>query len=140
MPFCTVACNMPNGLILRIFESFETDVPVLGGGMSKEKVSRPVGAPVKINGPARRFDDPSPPPLLAGGYALTPGVDAEFWGKWLDQNKASPLVAGVRPVIFAHDKMANLEAEAREKRDVKSGLEPIDPKNLPKGIETAKAA
>lgn len=119
----TVACKVPNGIVIRAFYWNEEFVPMFGGGVKKERVARPTGDQVLINGPALPFGQ-MPKFVIAGGFALTPNVDAEIWDLWLEQNKKSSLV--VNKQIFAFDK-ADMAADcAAEHASVRSGLEPIN--------------
>lgn len=142
----TVACNHPPGLLLHLDEMVEQDVPVLGGGTKTVKVARRVGPEVKINGPAvphgvapkfvivgaTRAPDGS---LGRDGYALTPNVDAEFFRKWMEQNKDTALVQN--RVIYALEKDADAKAWATDNKDARSGLEPLNPKNDPRRPKTS---
>lgn len=133
----TVACKLPHGLILRVGQMIDRDEPVMGGGTKKVKQFQPAGAPVKINGYAAPHGK-SPNCATAGGFALTPGVDAEFFAKWMGQNKSHPAVqAGL---IFALVQENDAAAEAKDRRSLRNGLEPLaqkgDPR-VPRRIETA---
>ena len=67
---------------------------------------------------------------LVGGFALTHGVDAEFWAEWVKQNQGcAPLDNGL---IFAASKSGYVADKAKEMKGLRSGFEPVDPKNLPK--------
>lgn len=119
----TVACKHPPGILMRVFEMDEYEVPVLGGGMRKERRAVAVGDPIKINGPAVPYGQ-RPSFVIAGGYALTPNVPADFARAWMEQNKSSDLVKN--SVIFIHEKADYATEKAKEQRAVKSGLEPLD--------------
>ena len=146
MAFTTVACKLPNGLLLRVFDWAEHDEPVMGGGFRTVKRASPIGEPVKIHGPATRFGE-APKTAISGGYALTPNVDADFFARWLEQN-ADHHDAVKNHLIFASDKRQVAHDEAREKKDILSGLEPLIPgkdRRIPRAnsanlsaIETAK--
>lgn len=129
----TVACKMPNGLILQNYRMTEQPVPVMGGGMRMEKIAQKTGPAVKINGPATPVGMAPRAPMV-GGYALTHNVDADVWEQWLANNLESDLVKN--KIIFAHEKKADTSAQAREQRSVLSGLEPI---NLATKMENGKA-
>jgi len=63
------------------------------------------------------------PPEMVHGYALTRGVDAEFWEKWEEQNQGfAPVASGI---LFAAETMDEVRSRAREGKDLRSGLEPI---------------
>lgn len=130
----SVACKLPSGIHLNVFTMEDAQEPVLGGGWRTVKRAVPAGR-VTLKGTGRRVDDPR----IVGGYALTHNVDADHWANWLTANKDSALVKN--GLIFAHVKPAEVEAQARDHREAVSGLEPVDPNNLPaefkKKIETA---
>lgn len=121
----TVACKMPNGLLLRLFEARETDEFIQGGGTRRIKEYLNVGDPVRIQGNASPhgkslLDVNGDPIPMYHGFATTM-IDAEFWEQWYEQNKHSDLVRN--GLIFAHAKSLDVRAEAKEKRDQTSGLE-----------------
>ncbi|OZI59940.1 hypothetical protein [Bordetella genomosp. 11] len=89
----TVACKLPNGLVLD-----------LGGKKVVLKGSRDRDA--------------------VAGFGLTQ-VDDGFWSTWATTYKDFPALK--RGLIFAHAKESGAAAESKEKQDVKSGLEGLDP-------------
>eukprot|EP01037_Dinobryon_pediforme_P023421 gene23421-24867_t len=133
----TVACKIPNGLQLRVFKTEDVEEAVLGGGTRTVKRATQVGDIVKIHGPASPFGV-APKAPIAGGYALTHNVPAEFFAEWMKQNADSDLVRN--GLIFASAKPDTTTGWAKERESVRSGLEPIDPTKLPKGIEPASKA
>lgn len=133
----TVACNLPNGLILRVFNMAERSEPVMGGGTKIAQYAVQAGEPVTVHGAAVPFGAP-PRVTTAGGYALTPNVDAEFWAKWLEQNKDHDAVKN--GLIFALPRQDSAAKEAENRSKVKSGLEPLDPEKPMKGIAKADKA
>lgn len=140
----TVACKIPNGLLLRVFDMVSSQEPVLGGGMRETRTAVQKGEQVKVSGPAiPRGPDLNEQvmeglPQLAGGYALTHGVDADFFETWLEQNKDSDVVKN--GLIFAHSKPADARAESKEKTDVRSGLEPLAQSKDPRAPRNVKIA
>jgi hypothetical protein len=140
----TVACKIPNGLILRVFRMIENMEPVLGGGHRAAKVAEQIGAPVAIHG-SRVAVGEVPKCKIVAGYALTPGVSKEFFELWLEQNADSELVSN--NLVFAHESLDSAEDEARDYAKQRSGLEPLamkgnrlDDPRIPKGrvaIQTA---
>jgi hypothetical protein len=131
----TVACKVPNGLLLRLGEFRDYDEPVVGGGVRTSKIWRQIGEPIHIKGPKRGMvgDDPFSP--NADGYALTFGVPEDFMTKWLDENKDHDLVRN--NLIRVSAKTQDLKAMTKESRDVATGLEPLNPKGdarVPKSI------
>lgn len=122
--YVTVACKLPNGLILHIDKMETIFEPVMGGGTRESKIASRLGEAVKINGNAVKFGD-IPAFTIAGGYALTTNVPAEFWDAWLAQNKDSDMVKN--GLVFAHGKSDYAADKAKEQKDVLSGLHAIIP-------------
>lgn len=69
-------------------------------------------------------------PMMAGGYALTFGVNKDFFDRWMEQNKLNPIV--VNRMIFGYEKIEEVRAKARNYADLKSGLEPLSPDDDPR--------
>ena len=124
----TVACKIPNGLVLQVFSMEDTQEPVMGGGWKTVKRAIRMGAPVKINGPAVAYGKPAPHDIRYG-VGLTYGVDADFYNAWAEQNKSSDFI--VKRLVYAHPKGTEIDAQSKDQISIKSGLEPIDPQNLP---------
>lgn len=140
----TVGCKIPNGLVLRVFRMEDHDEPMFGGGTKTVKRAVAEPATVRLNGWAR-YKGQDLPYEVRHGAGLTYGVDADLFAKWLEQNKDSDLVRN--GLVFAQaPKPGEVQAQAKDHRSLKSGLEPIDPGNLPAEftgkakIETYKAA
>jgi hypothetical protein len=125
----TVACKLPAGLILQLWEMKDQHESSPTGTRTIQKAQKK-GEPIKINGCALRFGQVPEFPM-PGGYALTQ-IPADFWEEWLAQNQDSDAVQN--RIIFAHDSAdkASTQARAQAKEKVKSGMEPIDPKNPPR--------
>jgi hypothetical protein len=143
MPTLTVACKIPTGLILQVYASEDFQEPVMGGGhkTSKRAYVDPRFKPVKLNGPARAIGkDVSHE--IRNGVGLTHGVDADLFAAWLAQNKDADYV--VKGLVFANLKPSEVDAQAKDHISLKSGMERIDPNNLPdefkRKIKTADAA
>jgi hypothetical protein len=133
----TVACKLPHGLVLRLHEMEDVNEPTAGGGFRKSKRAKVVAEKV-VKGYSRRFDrrlEPAPA-AQSSSFALTPGVDAEFFKKWLAQNH--DLDAVKNNLIWAHSETDMVEGFIKEHEAQKSGFEPIDPNNLPRGIQAFK--
>lgn len=136
----TIACKLPHGLVLRLWQMVDVDQPVMGGGVRTVREARldMDRGRVLIGGVAAPFGQ-VPASQVSYGYALTPNVDAEFWTEWLRQNATLDVVKN--KLIFAIPKPVDIPAKTRELEDNKSGLEPLDPLNLPREfrkVETAK--
>jgi|SRR5579885_152800 len=142
----TVACKMPHGLELRLFDMVETTVPVVGGGMRKVKEARQRPETVTIKGYAAEFGK-VPAAEVEGGFALTHGVDADFWDAWLAANADSDIVK--KGLIFALPTVEGVRSESKNRRSLRNGLEPFakdgDPRaprrtsNVTAGAATADA-
>lgn len=128
----SVACKMPNGLILRGLDRTIVQELVQGGGVRDVECYVPNGEQVVLGGTAARYGDPRPPLLTASGYRITPNVPKKLWDDWYAANKASDLVKN--RIIFAHTDHASVEKFGREHDHVVTGLEGIDPKNPQKHV------
>lgn len=129
----TVACKLPNGLILRVFEMITSQEPVPSGGFRDVKVSQVMGEPVTIYGNATQVGV-VPPCRIVAGYALTPGVSKDFWELWLAQNEQSDLVKN--GIVFANPDDRSSEAQAKDGSKILSGLEPLATDRQGKMIDT----
>jgi len=138
----TVASKLPWGLHMQIYD-FRTEYEaVMGGGSREFKMARPRhGAKtytIKGNSYNKTMGDNGK--QIEAGYAVTHGIPKAFWEEWLSQNREADYI--VNGMIFAHQEYASVAAEAKEKEAIKSGLERLDPRNLPKignrKIETGK--
>lgn len=127
----TVACKLPNGLLLRLFDWGEQVEPVVGGGTRVTRISRPRTDTVSINGNSVPMNGMAPPFTVidahrrGDGFGLTHNVDAEFFAEWMRQNKDAPYVK--EGLIWAYADMNSVTDRARDNEAVKSGLEPLDP-------------
>lgn len=128
----TVACKVPGGLIFDLCEMVDDYEPVMGGGQKKVKKAAPTGVRVVLAGPAREQQamrrglngDGS---TLAGGYALTSGVPREHWEKI--ERDYRDLPAFVNGLVFAQKSDVAAMSEARNRRELTTGMEGIDPEN-----------
>jgi hypothetical protein len=129
----TIGCKMPTGLVLRVDEMVDATEQVFGGGARQIKVARQVGSPVILNGCAVNIADLTSGRAVGqvvGGFGITTGVPKDFWDKWLEQHKDDPLV--VKGIVFDAKNDATAHSMARERTpSTRSGLEPMDPQNLP---------
>jgi len=126
----TVACNLPNGLILELFEMREEWEGAPNGGRMvprsrpKEGAGRFVlkGNAINIEAVLKGQADLS----TVNGYALTTGVPKEFWEEWLSQNADQPYVKN--HCVFAYGTSeAGTRDKAKEMKGQLSGFEPINP-------------
>jgi len=123
----TVGCKYPHGL--RIFEEKPVKVVREMRGGSREVTEwHKTGKFVDLKGTAYHVDQPRPI-LSPDGYAVTTGVDAEFFNAWMEAHKNDDFVTS--GAIAKIDQNSRVEGAARDMRGQKTGFEPIDPKNLP---------
>lgn len=129
----TVGCKWPPGLTLRMFRMVELQEPVMGGGINRYQASQPTGIEVRIKGFARGIAATKSPLPVTGEYALTPNVDAAFFRAWMEQNKDSDMVKN--GLIFCHKSEHAARDMSKERHDLRSGLDPLNPKSPsnPKG-------
>jgi hypothetical protein len=140
-----VACKLPGGVLLRVFEPYTRMDPQQDGTAKPVKEWRAIpdlkfsvkGPWVASAGQAFMPQNSAVAQLLPGGFAITYGVPKDLWDRWLDQNKETNLVR--KGIIFAAPSMMAATEEAKKARDVKSGLEPVDPNNpatrMPGGVD-----
>jgi hypothetical protein len=115
----TIASKLPMGLVLRVQETFFRRVAGPRGFVT-EQAARDVGPTFVIRGVAHPPNQ-MPQAVMAGGYALTPGIPIAFWQRWVEQNRDSAVVRN--RMVFAHG--TDTGGMAREHRDLRSGLEPL---------------
>jgi hypothetical protein len=126
----TVCCKLPHGLTMRLFDMVEIYEQVLGGGSRAVKVAQERKERVTVNG-FSYAQNVAPHCKMTGGYAITTGVDKEFWDAWLAQNKDSDVVKNF--MIFAHENGNSAQAQANEHAKEYTGvnaMERLDPENL----------
>lgn len=130
----TVACKLPNGLILDGYTMETIHEMTLAGGRDI-KVARHNGMRHVLNGVATaphrdRRDDHGNPVQMSFGYALTHNVPKDLWDNWLSFNVRSSLV--INRMVFAAPKLPDVTAMARENERRRSGQEPVDPAGDPR--------
>jgi hypothetical protein len=118
-----VACKLPHGIVIRDFVETIVHEPVLGGGARKVKLFRAIGRRIRIKGPV------VPPEFIRlvevhGGYAITEGVPADVWRRWIEWNKDSDFVRN--QMIYGNETKERLIGWAKERAALKSGTEPLD--------------
>lgn len=124
-----VACKLPNGLFLQLFTMVTGAEPVMGGGFREVKIAQRVGEQIRINGYAHpAMSAPRAP--MSQGFALTEGIDADFWEAWLNQNRDADYVRN--GLIFAHATREDVKAQTREHRAISDNQGPIVPNTDPR--------
>jgi hypothetical protein len=136
----TVACNLPSGFILQLYDVEEVTQFLPNGREFKENqcTLRPDLGRWALHGPVNRSalaatgrDDKLPDDyrLIPGdapdtGYALTFGVPRDFWERWLKDNEKSPIVLGKH--VFAASTTSRAVGQAKEYRELKSGFQGLN--------------
>ena len=122
-----VACKVPMGFILQLFRMEETDIPVMGGGVRREKQARAIGEQFVLNGTAYP-QNKGPQCRIVGDFAITEGCPKDLWEQWARDNAKHDMVRN--GMIFAGD-LSSVVARATEQAARKSGVERLDPEHLP---------
>ena len=128
----TVACKIPTGLRMQL----ETPTKRIISGRDGDELvtfNIPGGKVYHVHGPEMPRGITLPegvvPPLIVGGYALTPGIPADFWNRWVEQKKLAdffvPPDGAEHGMIFAYATVESARDAAKEQKGLKSGLEPI---------------
>lgn len=120
----TVACNLPHGLLLRVFRPIKQRVVIGVGRHEMIDMFEVDGAPVHVFGVATEVGKVPRAPIV-GGYALTKGVDKDFWDRWLEANEDSQMVKN--KCVFAWEREGFAEGEAHENEGRKTNMEPFNP-------------
>ena len=124
------------GIQIQLCEMVKKFEQNMQGGRDVTEANR-VGNVVIIRGTA--YPRGTPPegfpsaPEIVAGYALTRGIDRDFWAKWWEQNQKNPLV--MNEFIFADESEDRVRKMALERAALSSGLDPINPK---KGANDAR--
>ena len=136
----TIACNLPQGVVLQLYDVEETEAFLPNGRVIKENVCtlNTEAGQWHVRGVVNRSalaavgaGDilPDDYRVVRGerpdtGYALTPGVPRNFWEEWLRRNEDSPLVRGKH--IFAEGSEQRAVGHARELKELRSGFQGLD--------------
>lgn len=129
----SIGCKLPHGLVLRVFNMIERDVPVMGGGSRTERIAEQRAETATINGWSHA-QNAAPNCTIIGGYALTDNVDKDLWDLWLSQNKNSDMVKN--GLIFANEKSDSVVGKAKDGANIRSGLERLDPTKIGGRVKT----
>jgi len=125
----TVACNLPNGIVLRVCQPRKYMVPMLGTEALREVTEYNEVGRVTLKGNARpmRLDPDFVQPMLdKNGFALTV-IDAELWEAFIDGQKnlrgEDTFAALINGCIYAVPDPDKAGDTAH--KDVRSGLHPL---------------
>jgi hypothetical protein len=135
----TVACNLPNGIILQLYDVELTETVLPNGRVIKEnQCTLRTDQQWALRGPVNRSalaatnrDDVLPDDYVLvrsdapdAGYALTFGVPKDFWEEWLRINQNNPLVKNGH--VFAAKSESDAKAMAKEHREFTSGFQGLN--------------
>jgi len=131
----TIACKLPAGIILRVFDWQTYSEPRRDGTVGEAKRAIPIanqqftvkGPWIATAGQAYNRNNGAVGELLPGGYAITEGCPKEIWDRWYEQNQRSKLVQN--GVIFAYADRQSVVEEVMTRSETLSGLEPLDRAN-----------
>jgi hypothetical protein len=130
----TVASKLPMDFVLKLYTWATRSELVMGGGTREVRVAEAArGAKHFVVQGNSWAQNKGAHQQIVGGFAITHGIPKAFWEQWIEQNRESDIV--VNGMLFAHGETASTIAEAKEKEKEKSGLERLDPNNLPKGLQ-----
>lgn len=118
-----IGCKLPRGLVIQCCEETSIDRPTFGGAIKSVKVFMRTGEQVRLKGYAVPFGK-VPNYTIIGDFGITE-VKRDFWERWKSQNSKLELLT--KGLIFEHGEKASVEAYAEEHRDLKCGLEPLNP-------------
>lgn len=122
-----VGSKLPMSIELQHCRMVEQRRTFRGTAWTEQEAQRH-GPVVRIRGTAQPRGIPPDgyiPAQIVSGYALTFGVDSEWFEEWLRQNKQAPFVEnGV--LIWGEDR-SEILAKAKENKAVFSGLDPVRP-------------
>ena len=125
----TVGCRLPTGLYMQIFELETQKVDRPDGTQKEVKVAVAKSQRVKLNGAAKfRGGGKEMAHDIRHGAGLTFGVDADLFAAWMKANADTEIVKN--GLVFAH-RTNDIEAQAKDHRAQRTGLEPLDSRNLP---------
>jgi hypothetical protein len=120
-----IGLKLPRGLKLTLGSMVTVDRPTFGGGVKPTKtyMPDPTRGEVRLKGYATAFGK-IPNYTIIGDFGLTE-VDRDWWEEWKSLNPGFEMLKN--GLIFEHGEKASVEAYALENKDLKCGLEPMDP-------------
>ena len=124
-----VACKHSTGLELTYYDQVETKIANPQGVETALVSRRNAARSFVVEGPTSIVNPHAAGPHLMrfreqfGGYAITPGVSRELWDHW---SKINYVMIDAK-IIAGFNSQEDAVKWCRAQRDVRSGLEPIDP-------------
>lgn len=128
----SVACKIPIGLRLQVTKPQAMKISLGGGMFRDEDIQRPFGEPYMLHG-WRTPPGETPKVPVVAGYAINHGVPKDLWDAWLKQNDTMEIV--INRLVFAMPTPDAARGEAREHKNVLSGLEPL---NMGRKMQTVR--
>lgn len=119
-----IGCKLPHGLVMEL-------------GIVEQKVGTGTQL-VKGTGYRAFVVKGANAARIVGGYGVTPGVPADFATEWFKVNANLKFVKD--GLLFMVDRADAAKSEAKDRRDVTSGLEAIDPLKAGPGKPAIDAA
>jgi len=130
----TVASKHPQDIELRVMEKYTQRVTYQSMTVDEEHW-RSKGRHYVVKGNSKPTNGNYRAPI-AGGYALTRGIPAEFWDEWCKQNEGSPLLKpdgfDGQPILHALERPREVAAWAKDHAFVRSNMEPMSPEDDPR--------
>lgn len=118
-----VASKITRGLYLDVFNPVEMTRRVVGGGVEKFTQMMRMPERVRIKPAVVGFGLLPNYPII-DGFSITRDVPADHWRKFVEQNSNyEPLTTGI---LAAFDTEADAIAYAKEHKELRTGLEPLD--------------
>lgn len=127
--FVIVGSKLPMNLELQLCKA-QKATTVGRHGSTEETIYTKFGVVYVIRGTA--YPAGTPPdgfpekPRMANGYAMTNGIPEDFWRAWVEQNAETDMVRN--QLLIAERDPTSLRDVSADLKDVKSGLDPLDPK------------
>lgn len=129
--FVTVACKLPMGFYLAIYDMVDFDETTPSGFRTVKKAVKRMlpgceqhDGRYYINGTNTVQDDYEGRSVVFG-YALTRKVPCEVWNKWEIDNKDSDMLKNRIVFAYPDDGKTMDRAKEEQKSKVKSGFEPL---------------
>lgn len=118
-----VVSKITRGLYLDIFNPIVQKVPRRGGGFDEVTTQMRMPERIRIKPAVMGFGLIPNYPII-DGFSITRDVPAAHWRKWVEQNSNyEPYTMGI---LRAFDTEAEAIAYAKEHRELRTGLEPLN--------------
>ena len=131
----SIASKLPMPFVMQLHHKVKRTVQAHGGTSTIEVFepvigtkSKPSSFTIAGNSYIKRPGDAVG--VINSGYAITTGIPKEFWDDWVSLYHSHDAIQN--NMIFAHKESASIISMAKEHEGEKSGMERLDPKNLPK--------